>query len=31
LLWYGVTLMILGGLFGIFSREHLTSNIKNEI
>ena len=31
LLWYGVTLMILGGLFGIFSREHLTSNTKNEI
>ena len=31
LLWYGVTLMILGGLFGIFSRENLTSNTKNEI
>ena len=31
LLWYGVALMILGGLFGIFSRQHLASNNKNEI
>ena len=31
LLWYGVTLMILGGLFGIFSRQHLMSDYKNEI